>query len=87
MCSIRFDEFEMFIIESECNLKTFRIIIQSDDKDYLDADRWKDLILDYLPQLKDFYFQYYQQIDPESGYLRNFQPLNSFNSLFCNERK
>jgi hypothetical protein len=50
MCSIRFDEFEMFIIESECNLKTFRIIIQSDDKDYLDADRWKDLILDYLPR-------------------------------------
>src|SRR5262249_41034517 len=80
-------ELEMFIIETECNLKVLRIMFQTDDKDYLDSDRWEELILNYLPHLKDFYLQYYEQIDPESGYLTDFEPPKSFTSLFWIERK
>jgi hypothetical protein len=88
MVSIPFDELEMFIIDTECNLKILRMNDISDDRNYLDADRWEELIVNYLPELEELYFQYHQAIDPESGcYSSDFQPPDQFNSLFWNERK
>ncbi|CAF1495928.1 unnamed protein product, partial [Rotaria sordida] len=87
VADIRFDELEMFIIETKCNLKLLRLITFSEDRDYFDDDRWEELILNYLIELEEFYLEYHQQIDPESGSLTNFEPPNRFNSLFWIERK
>ncbi len=48
MCSITFDELEIFITEPECNLKVLRVITFSEDEHHLDADRWKDSIVTYI---------------------------------------
>ena len=86
-CGITFDDLETFIRKSECNLKVLRIISCSDNNDYIDGDRWEQLIVNYLPELKKFYLEYLEDIDPESGSLSDFEPPNQFNSLFWNERK
>ncbi|CAF3308809.1 unnamed protein product [Rotaria sp. Silwood2] len=87
MSYIRFDEFEMFIIETECNLKVLRINTFSEDRDYLDSDQWERLICNYLIELKEFYLEYRQPIDPESGSITNFKPPDQCNSLFWVEKK
>ncbi|CAF3421871.1 unnamed protein product [Rotaria sp. Silwood1] len=87
MAYITFDELEMFIIETECNLKVLRIITFFADQNYLDGDRWEELISNYLLELEEFYLEYYQDIDPESGSLTDFEPPNQFNSSFWIERK
>ncbi|CAF0973482.1 unnamed protein product [Adineta steineri] len=86
-CTITFDEFEMFITETECNLKVLRINIYSNDKDYLDDDRWEQLILAYLPKLKEFYLEYFEDIDSESECSAEFEPRQIFTSLFWIKRK
>jgi hypothetical protein len=87
MCGITFDDLEMFIRKSECNLKVLRVISCSDSDDYIDSDRWEQLIINYLPELKEFYLEYRQDIYPESESLSNIEPPNKFNSLFWNQRK
>ncbi|CAF4253819.1 unnamed protein product, partial [Adineta steineri] len=86
-CTITFDEFEMFITQTECNLKVLRINIHSDDTDYLDDHRWEQLISEYLPKLKKFYVEYFQDIDPESGCSIDYEPSQRFTSLFWIKRK
>ncbi|CAF1346962.1 unnamed protein product [Rotaria sp. Silwood1] len=51
----KFNEFETFIRKIYSKLKVLRVIIQSKDIDFIDAHRWKQLILQYLPQLEKFY--------------------------------
>ncbi|CAF3883786.1 unnamed protein product [Rotaria sp. Silwood1] len=55
---IKFDKFTMFIKNFNCKLKVLRYRTQSNDVTYLYANRWKELILKYFPQLEKFYFQY-----------------------------
>ncbi len=87
MAGITFNDLEIFIIETECNLKVLRVSTSSEDRDYLDADRWEELILNYLFELEEFYLEYRQTIDPESGSVTGFKPPDKFNSLFWNKRK
>jgi hypothetical protein len=84
---ISFEELKMFITNLDCTLKVLRFVTRSSDVDYLDADRWEELIVKYLPQLEIFYFQYSEEIEHEyrcSTYLEDF---NQFNSSFWIERK
>ncbi len=39
---------------------------KSEDINYLDVARWERLILQELPQLEEFHFQYYECIDYEN---------------------
>ncbi|CAF1148178.1 unnamed protein product [Rotaria sp. Silwood1] len=87
MAYIRFDEFEMFIMKTKCNLKDLHINALSEDRDYLDSNRWEKLICNYLIELKEFYLEYRQAIDPESGSITDFKPPDQCNSLFWLEKK
>ncbi|CAF5061595.1 unnamed protein product [Rotaria sp. Silwood1] len=84
---IKFDEFIIFIKNLDCKLQILHFTTWSEDMTYLDANRWEELILKYLPQLEKFYFQYYEQIYnayDSSTYLENF---NHFISSFWIEKK
>ncbi|CAF4288003.1 unnamed protein product, partial [Adineta steineri] len=87
LCTITFDKFEMFIKQTECNLEVLRIITHIDDRDYLDDNRWEQLISEYLHKLKKFYVEYVQDIDPESGCSIDYEPSQRFTSLFWIKRK
>ncbi|CAF3657542.1 unnamed protein product [Rotaria sp. Silwood1] len=56
------------------------------ERDYLDADRWQQLIEDYLPDLEEFYLQYHEKVDPEAA-MSNALPSDNFRSLFWIERQ
>ncbi|CAF4459519.1 unnamed protein product [Rotaria sp. Silwood2] len=84
---LKFDEFTTFIKNLDCKLKVLHFTTRSEDMTYLDANRWEELILKYLPELEKFYFQYYDMIDnayDSSTYLENF---NQFVSSFWIEKK
>jgi len=60
--SISFDEFERIISKIDAKLKVLRLCIMFDNRAYLDARRWEQLILYYLPGLEKFYFKYFDFI-------------------------
>ncbi|CAF5122049.1 unnamed protein product, partial [Rotaria sp. Silwood1] len=41
-------------------------ITRHEDINYLDANRWKEIILKYLFKLKKFYLQYYTSCEKDS---------------------
>ncbi|CAF1156051.1 unnamed protein product [Adineta steineri] len=84
-----FDEFEVFIKEICSQLQIFKIGILW-NKTYLDGNRWEELVKEYMPQLKEFYLHFTQDIDDDrktnlidstDGF------INRFNSPFWFERK
>ncbi|CAF1537821.1 unnamed protein product, partial [Rotaria sordida] len=80
---IKFDEFTMLIKNLNCKLKALRFITWSEDITYLDANRWEELILKYLPELEKFYFfQYYEPIDNTHESLTYLKDFNQFISSF-----
>jgi hypothetical protein len=85
ICDIYFEELELFIGETGCNLKVLRIT-RLYERDYLDADQWQQLIEDYLPDLEKFYLQFHTEIDPEAA-ISNTLPSDNFRSLFWIERQ
>ncbi|CAF3666280.1 unnamed protein product [Rotaria sp. Silwood1] len=86
-CFIKFDTFEQLIRKIECQLKVLHVINKCDNDDYLDANRWKTLILDYLPYLKELSLECYKNIKKESGIRIDFERAKPFTSLFWIERK
>ncbi|CAF4291963.1 unnamed protein product, partial [Rotaria sp. Silwood2] len=76
-CYLKFDEFEMFIKQISSQLRTLRFKPCSDIF-YLDADRWQQLILQYMPYLHTFQFKYH---DGVSGHFR-IQSYHSFINRF-----
>ncbi|CAF3978019.1 unnamed protein product, partial [Adineta steineri] len=85
-----FDEFEVFIKKISSQLQTFSINIYW-NKDYLDSNRWEQLIKEYMPQLKQFYFQFDQSFDDDdsetNSSVSSGRFINQFNSPFWVERK
>ncbi|CAF1131356.1 unnamed protein product [Adineta steineri] len=80
-CQIDFDRFEMFMKKVSSQLQVLRVK-QKYDKAYLDADRWKRLIENYIPNLQEFIYEYpgYEYNDYETTSLdTNF---NQFISPF-----
>jgi hypothetical protein len=58
---VTFDELEMFIKNMHCVLKVLHVDPRTEDitYPYLDAVRWERFILQDLPQLEEFKFEYY----------------------------
>ncbi|CAF1134371.1 unnamed protein product [Rotaria sordida] len=86
-CEIKFDTFEQLIREIECPLQVLHITNTYDENNYLDANRWKILILNYLPHLKEFSLTYNTDIGNKSVIQLDFERVKSFTSLFWIERK
>jgi hypothetical protein len=81
-----FDEFEMFISQI-CSKLEVLSLTKYNDITYLDAKRWEDLIVKYCPQLKQFYFRYYEPTPDDCDYpIYDIEP-NQFTSPFWTERK
>jgi hypothetical protein len=87
---VTFDEFEIFIRKMSSKLKVLYIISQSQNIIYLDGHRWEQLILQYLPQLETFYFEYCDvpnYVNMEVEYPIYSKGPNEFSSLFWIERQ
>jgi hypothetical protein len=82
--SLTFDEFEIFIEQMKSKLKVLNVIIQSDDFDYLDADRWEQLITKYLPELEKFYLDFHNHggNDPDQLPLYSRETNRFFSSFW-----
>jgi len=57
--SAKFHIFEMFLRKIDSKLKVLSFTTRHEGIIYLYANRWKEIILKYLFQLKEFYLQYY----------------------------
>jgi hypothetical protein len=87
---VTFDEFEIFIRKMSSKLKVLSVISESQDIIYLDAHRWEQLILQYLPQLETFSLRFYhseQNVDKESRYSTYSGRSNEFSSSFWIKRQ
>jgi hypothetical protein len=84
---ITFDEFEMFINKIYWKLKVLSYATHSKDIDYLNAKRWEEFILKYLPDLEKFYFKYFECLDHTNESTIYCDKLDQFNSLFWIERQ
>ncbi len=56
-CQLKFQDLEIFIEKISSQLRVL-CINTSSDSSYLDADRWEQLISEYLPFLRTFNFEY-----------------------------
>jgi len=81
---LHFDEFELFIKNMNCMLKVLHFTVRSEYKDisYLDAARWEQFILQDLPQLKEFEFEYYRYASDENEFEKPDGEHNRFTSPF-----
>jgi len=84
---VTFDELEMFISKIDCKLNVLRVTSLSEDTDYLDANRWERLILQYWPQLEKCYLQFSEQIDYIYDSPTYLGDPNQFTSSFWIERQ
>jgi hypothetical protein len=82
-----FDEFEEIIIKLSDQLRLLSITIQCMDENYLDANRWKRLILEYMPYLNKFIFSYTDDIDRDFQITPCHVLINHFISSFWIERQ
>ncbi|CAF1569133.1 unnamed protein product [Adineta steineri] len=80
---MKFDIFEKFISKIPSKLKVLSFTTESEDINYLDANRWKRFLLKYYPQLEEFYLRYH------TTHHDNFdsEKRNKFLSLFWIERR
>ena len=81
--SMDFDEFEMFMSNFFHQLQVLRISSNSNN-DYLDSNRWEQLISIHLPCLHTFDIQYFGEIVDDNGY---YMTSDNFKSLFWIQRK
>ncbi|CAF5184775.1 unnamed protein product, partial [Rotaria sp. Silwood1] len=84
MSDVKFDEFEIFIRKIDAKLKILRITTQSQQRNFLSAHRWKQLILMSLPQLEEFYLRYIEFFNEAYQYS---EAANQFVSSFWIDRK
>jgi hypothetical protein len=87
MYEIEYEEFEIFITKIGFKLKAFRCFTLSEDLHFLDAIQWEELIKKYLPQLKEFTFQYREYADDEYQSPEYLGEPNQFISSFWIERQ
>lgn len=79
---IPFNELRLFLSKISLNLKKLRIK-KSNDKNYFDSEQWKELIMDFMPNLSIVDFQYTILID-ENSYE---ELIEQFSTNFWIERK
>jgi hypothetical protein len=84
-CYVNFGVFEIFIKKISSRLKELHIRIFG-ITDYLNANRWEQLIEEHMPNLRKFYFTYVQSINHQVIHPIN-RIIKKFNSSFWIERK
>ena len=84
---IAFDALEILISTIRSNLKIFFFKTQSQDMSYLDACRWKRIIVQYLSQLENFHLKYYARNDINDEDFKKLSGPNQFASPFWIARK
>ncbi|CAF3771071.1 unnamed protein product [Rotaria sp. Silwood1] len=84
--TITFDELELTMIKNFFHQVQVLYISTNSDIAYLDANRWKRLILSYIPQLRIFDFQHRNMIENSNN--NNYDNMiNRFYSSFWYEHK
>jgi hypothetical protein len=86
-CNFNFDEFEIFIKQICSKLQVMRFINRSNDTAYLDADRWERLILQYVPNLSTFDFQFFENLSTFHSFTSYHTRMNRFTTSFWIERR
>jgi hypothetical protein len=79
---ITFNQFEMFITKISSKLKSLSLTSRAKDVNYLNTDRWEELIREYFPQLEKFNLTFH--VHGTSKYIGK---SNQFNSSFWIERQ
>jgi len=87
VCNVKFDEFKKFIRSLGCKLTVLYFYNDCQDINYLDANQWKEFIMEYLPQLKKFKFEYNRFLHSENDCPIHPEDLNEFISSFWIQRK
>ena len=82
-----FDEFEECLVKLCSQLKLFKVTIRHSNRNFLDSDRWKQLILQYMPHLNRFIFCYIDVIDDDFQMDPCHSLINGFTSSFWIDRK
>jgi len=85
VCYVNFGVFEIFIKKISSRLKELHISIFG-ITDYLNANRWEQLIEEHMPHLRKFYFTYIQSINHQVIH-PIYRIIKKFNSSFWIERK
>jgi hypothetical protein len=86
-CELKFDVLEIFLKKTCSQLQVFCIVIRLKDELYLDADRWEQLIKQYMPHLRKFDFKYYEHFTDHSKLTSSNRLPDRFLSSFWIERK
>jgi hypothetical protein len=86
-CSITFDEFKMFIRSLGCKLTALDVLTYYVDMNYLYGNQWKEFIVECLPQLEKFKFEYNRSLRSKNDYPIHPEDLNEFTSPFWIQRK
>ncbi|CAF1270950.1 unnamed protein product [Rotaria sordida] len=87
MYHAKFDEFEIFIRKIYSTLKVLHVNTYFQDITFLNASRWRKLILQSLPQSEEFYLRYYERAGPVYKYPIYNDQLNQFVSSFWIEQQ
>ncbi|CAF0778917.1 unnamed protein product [Rotaria sordida] len=85
-CRLRFSEFELFIKKINSQLRVLHFTT-FDNISFLDANRWQRLIVQYLPHLYKFEFEYDEKISNTFQLGPHHQQINQFTSLFWLQRQ
>ncbi|CAF2937862.1 unnamed protein product, partial [Rotaria sp. Silwood2] len=85
-CHLQFSELEILIKKIGSQLKVLHFTT-SDNITFLDVNRWQKLILQYLPNLFKFEFEYDEKIPNVFQLGSHHQQINQFTSLFWIKRQ
>ncbi len=85
-CYLCFDELEIFIKNVSSQLQVLRINAYR-DATHLDADRWEQLIIQYMPHLSLFKFKYMEQINQHLKVTPSHIRIDRFISSFWIKRQ
>ena len=80
-CYVIFDKLEIFLKHISSLLQVLRINTYWDVA-YLDADRWKELILEYIPCLRELCLRHHEFIDDDFEVTQYHRLIHQFNSSF-----
>jgi hypothetical protein len=86
-CYLNFDTFESFIKKVCSKLQVLRLVDRSHDITYLDADRWKRLISQYIPHLHTFDFQFCEKLSSSHTFSAYHSRMNQFKTAFWIEHQ
>jgi hypothetical protein len=85
-CHLQFNELEILLKIISSPLQVLRFTI-SENLEYLSAERWQKLILEYLPHLRKFKFAYEEKVFENFQLNFSHEQMKQFTSSFWIERQ